>query len=116
MNEQPINPPRGCGNKKANAFYAESGAGSPAGGLNLWTWMLDHGVSDSNSLYVRFPPRQSIIMSPVFLLVTKSLHIIEADFATARSFPLPVPNGRVTEFSEMAKRIRTIGAGDHVGP
>lgn len=95
-----VNPTRGCGTKKADAFYAGAGMGS-GGALSAWTWVLGNGVEPVS---VRIPPRQPIVIDLVATLLEQEL-VVASDNYDRNS----------QEYRELRKRVPQTGLGDHVG-
>lgn len=100
------NPPRGCGSKKPNSFYAEGGEFSSDGALYPWTWLLGDGLEQN--IFMSIPPRQIQLLNPILTIFFQS-------FMPASGPSVPIPEFRKWEYEHLKDATSTPGVGDHVG-
>ena len=101
-----VNPARGCGQKKEDAFYAECES-APGGNLQRWIHILDDGGTEHELPLWYAPPRKSIMFNPQASLVANEIVRDGDEFSFL--------DEDVDLFVSLKGRIPSRGLVDHVG-
>lgn len=101
-----LNPPRGCGKKKHDAFYGEGGGFSSSGALNVWTWLLGDGID--NNVALEIPARQVVAIDPILTVLFKS-------FMIPTQANIMIPEEAEPLYDKLLTAMKSPGVADHVG-
>lgn len=100
------NPPRKCGTKKHDSFYAEGGELEIGGALRIWTWLLGNGMEDN--VFLEVPARQVVAIDPVLTVFFKS-------FMYPTDAKIVIPEELEELYDRLNLAMKSPGVADHVG-
>ena len=107
------NPPRGCGTKKKDAFYLESGEVGDRGTMWAATHLLGSGLLEDldtiRGCNIKVPPRQMNVYNIPGTIANAQLEPVTQGFV-----PVDVENGELYERLKNV-RVKRVGVIDHVG-